>query len=289
VTLPSITLNSIAGYTFSFWVKFPNITQTNSYGRFFAFGEGSANRVYLAFQNDTSYPLDIYFTSEASGASGTITTTGLNPNIWYHIAVSLSYSASNTSTYKIYINGALVNTSSNNYYPNSITYTNNYIGLYLIAYMYDVRVYNSELSSTQIFNLYKNPLDFYPIICYPLNNANDGLVNLGSLYATTSGLPFNCDLSGSSISNLPTFVADSPDRQLSTNNSILLNSTYSQFVSIPSFASGGGGFATLNNGLTFSTWFKLTSNTTQYSRIFDFGKKSKRRTCFGSCDSCRVK
>ncbi len=24
-------------------------------------------------------------------------------------------------------------------------------------------------------------------------------------------------------------------------------------------------------------------------RIFDFGKKSKRRTCFGSCDSCRVK
>lgn len=271
VNLPSVTLNSTSGYTFSLWIKFPDVTQTNAYGRFFAYGEGTSNRIYFALNNDTTYPLNIGFKVYNGSNNYSVSATGLIPNIWYHIAVSLSYSATNTSIYNLYINGSLINSSSSNSYPISGVYINNSLGLYLISYMYDVRIYNSVLSNTQIYNLYKNPLDFYPIICYPLNNATDGLVNRGSLYATSSGLPFNCDLSGSTIANLPTFVADSPDRQLTSNTSMLLNSTYSQFVSFPAVSSGGGGFATLNNGLTFSTWFNLTANAGQWSRIFDCG------------------
>jgi hypothetical protein len=57
VNLPSITLNSIAGYTFSFWVKFPNITQINAYGRFFSFGEGNASNNFLFCNKFTHFIL----------------------------------------------------------------------------------------------------------------------------------------------------------------------------------------------------------------------------------------
>jgi hypothetical protein len=267
VTLPSVTLNSTNGYTFSFWTNIP-VSPQIQYSRFIGLNPNTSNYIGFEISNTTS---PFSFTCGIDSTSFLVYNSVFYTNIWYNVVVSMSYSATNNSTWKFYVNGNLLKTTTGNRYPSSIVYTNNAIGLYLNAYMYDVRVYNSELSNTQIFNLYKNPLDFFPIICYPLNNASDGLVNRGSLYATTSGLPFNCDLSGSSLSNLPTFTADSPDRQLSSNRSMLLNATYSQFAYFPALSSNGGGFATLNNGLTFSTWFRLTNNSGTYKRIFDFG------------------
>ena len=145
-TLPTLALNGTSGLTISFWfyrTTLPTETvlyfgeSTSSYIRIDAFGSGSPQyNMYLTL-ND--FPNNVFYEFNTV-------------NTWNHFAVTLTYSAGNTSTHKVYANGVLRSTTENLPYPTS-TYSRNKVGQFN-GFMDELSVYNTVLSDTDIGSIY---------------------------------------------------------------------------------------------------------------------------------------
>ena len=151
-----------AGLSFAFWYK---SNASGSWARVFDFGNGPANNVILCSINggNANY---LYFEDFYGSVATNISLTDINynDNTWRHVVWTLSYAAagSNTSTWNIYINGALKTTGTSKSYPNpAVTRTISYIGrsnwsadAYYNGNIDDFRIYNAVLTAPQVTTIY---------------------------------------------------------------------------------------------------------------------------------------
>ena len=144
-TLPTLALNGTSGLTISFWFYRTAVgTETflyfgkyqSTYIQIHTLQAGTPYKMYLTL-ND--FPFNIFH------EFNTI-------NTWNHFAVTLTYSAENTSTHKVYANGILSSTTANRPYPTS-TYARNKIGQFT-GFMDELSIYNTVLSDTDIGSIY---------------------------------------------------------------------------------------------------------------------------------------
>jgi hypothetical protein len=85
-----------------------------------------------------------------------------NDGVWRHLVWTITYSDNKTSTYTLYINGAKVWSSNNNYYPGDVARTKNYIGKsswpdrYWNGCIDSFRCYQRVLTPDEVTELYNN-------------------------------------------------------------------------------------------------------------------------------------
>jgi hypothetical protein len=154
------------GLTFACWFRSNYNSSGASYNvKIFDFGTSltatidvirlvvTDNYLRLVVQiNTTSYRMEI---------SGNY----INDNKWYHTAITISYSATpNNSTITAYINGSVANTFTDKPYPVITSRPYCYLGKagipvsdqQFFGNIDDFRVYNSELTDSEILTLYNN-------------------------------------------------------------------------------------------------------------------------------------
>jgi hypothetical protein len=151
-----------AGLTFAFWYK---SNTSGAWARVFDFGNGPANNDILCSINGVNLNY-LYFEDYYGTVPTNISLTDINynDNTWRHVVWTLTYAAagSNTSTWNIYINGALKTTGTSKSYPNpAVTRTISYIGrsnwsadAYYNGNIDDYRIYNSVLTASQAYAIY---------------------------------------------------------------------------------------------------------------------------------------
>jgi hypothetical protein len=122
-----------------------------------------------------------------------------NNNIWYHVAITITYSAGTSSTVTVYINGLNKSLTTTNTYPNIITRPYCYLAkgygvdVQFFGNIDDFRVYNSVLTQANITALYNtNAINnytqskIYLLYSTPVNSAstpitpNTSLTNVGT-------------------------------------------------------------------------------------------------------------
>ena len=177
------------------------------------------------------------------------TLTDFCDDTWKHVVWTMTPE----STWKLYVNNALINTYTGMAYPNLIQRSTNYIGSgylttdrYPCGYIGDFRMYNATLSSTDVTSLYNrtdttnneiNLIQHYDFVEETMN-ANNNIL----------------------YSNAPRYALEL------TNNTTTTGAS-GQYATTAAIATG-------TNGLTFSFWWKSKgdySNQGGWSRIFDFG------------------
>jgi hypothetical protein len=151
------------GLTFSFWYK-SNGSGTNV--RVFDFGNGQENNNILCVINAYgANQLALYCSNETSSTTPLVLSdiTSYNDNVWRHITWTLTYASagSQTSTWKVYIDGVFKKIFVGYYPLTTVTRTLCYIGKthwsgtgYFNGYIDDFRVYNRVLSAAEIKNVY---------------------------------------------------------------------------------------------------------------------------------------
>jgi hypothetical protein len=180
--------------------------------------------------------------------TGTAMTTGTvpNPANWYHLVMTRDDSGD-----KMYINGYLVTTGTNNGSPPYYFQNNSCVALLGLrsndtqpfnGVIDDLIIYNRALSSDEVLKLYQNGLPCVPpefniqdgvIACYPFTgNPNDN-----------SGNDNNGTVIGATLTS---------DRFGNTNSAYLFDGT--DRISIPSSP------ITSQSKLTISTWAKIITN-----------------------------
>jgi len=165
LSLNSSNINSASfpgtnGLTFSSWF------QSNSNGtwaRIFDFGNGSDNNNIYLYINNNNIGVGVFIDTTGNTTGywmQNINGTNYNTNVWYHVAWTLTYSSSNTSTWTVYINGTSEWSSSGYVYPKSIARENNYIGKsnwddpYWNGNIDDFRCYQRVLSSAEVTDIF---------------------------------------------------------------------------------------------------------------------------------------
>jgi len=149
ISIPTVSLNTASGLTIAFWFYrtgvgteifafFNNGTSTQSSFQINSFGNGTNYNMYFGFAN---WSTNSFYTYPSI-------------NVWNHFAVTLTYSANNTSTHKVYANGVLRSTVSNVPYP-SFPSSNNRVGQ-IQGYTDDFRIYQKVLTDADITNVYNN-------------------------------------------------------------------------------------------------------------------------------------
>jgi microcystin-dependent protein len=161
VTLPSFTTTN-SGLTFSCWFE---SNYNSTWARIFDFGNGAGSNNILLAINNNSLIFGIYQGSTVSQPA-VLTSYNSNNNKWNHIAITMTYAASGSTTSNVifYLNGVSVsNTSNQFYYPLAMTRTLNYIGRSnwsadpeFFGNIDDFRVYNTVLNQTQILSIYNS-------------------------------------------------------------------------------------------------------------------------------------
>ena len=149
ISIPTVSLNNASGLTIAFWFYrtaagtetfafFNNGTSTQNSFQINSFGNGTSYNMYFGF---TNWGVNLFYTYPSI-------------NVWNHFAVTLTYSANNTSTHKVYADGVLRSTVSNLPYP-SFPSSNNRAGQ-ITGYMDDFRIYQNVLTDADIANVYNN-------------------------------------------------------------------------------------------------------------------------------------
>ena len=182
-----------------------------------------------------------------------------NPTVWRHLVITMNKSTSNAI---LYIDGILISTLSRSYANNPTD--NFFIGgvngnFYLPnnSLIDDFRMYNRVLTTDEITTLYKYSSSLFNdtiglISWYKFdNNATDMLLD-------SSGNRYNL------TNNSATFDTTSFK---TGNGSVYLNGS-SQYLDIN--ASINPYNIWVNNGITFSVWFKMSISVVSWARIFNF-------------------
>jgi hypothetical protein len=156
--LPSFTPTT-AGLSIAVWFK---STSTNA-ARIFDFGRADGQLIdcfgFVPGSTDF-YNFDAGSWQNSAGGVTSSTNAYINGG-WHHAVITLTYSASNTSTYKLYMNGSLVSTSTGNKYPTQVARDGNYLGRaaggtpwILDGSIDDFRVYNKVIVAADVTALY---------------------------------------------------------------------------------------------------------------------------------------
>lgn len=175
-----VKINSLnvlnTGLTIVCWIYLPTVGDA-SWSRLFDFGTGQAsnNIIYSIFNGISIYNASNY----QPGATSGIYTSATDLNVWIHFAWTMSYTTTATSRTRIYKNklGATFNatpffSANNALYPDiSVSRNSNYIGRSNWSvdpmsnlYIDDFRIYNKELSATEIQTLFNNRVSSFNII-----------------------------------------------------------------------------------------------------------------------------
>ena len=275
--------NGNDGMTFSFWFK-PTGTHGVS-ARIFDFGNGqnSDNILFWKPVSTSDYP-QVWMTR---GSPSTPTTAISLSNLtdfftsgtgWKHIVWTLSYSASNTSTWNVYYNGALYGGAAltiASYYPGIGPRNSNFIGKSnwtndgaLQGMITDFRIYNRTLTATEATALYNNTsvstADLYFSTNFALNvpqfytpSHSTDTTQVARLYngATLSTDTYKFGTSSLFLSNTTT----------TTNPAASAGQGFTQYMSpiapLPKLGT---------NGISFSFWWKSAGAQGSSPALFDF-------------------
>ena len=139
--------------TFSCWIS-SNVSRTSA--RIFDFGNGPASDNIIMYINNNCLGLSVYSGNRPYQVSDACCLSNMNNNTMNHIVWTI-----NNLSWILYINGNKYNTFTSNILPKLINRNNNYIGKSnwrvdpnFNGYIYDFRMYNRILSSSDINNLY---------------------------------------------------------------------------------------------------------------------------------------
>jgi hypothetical protein len=155
------------GMTFSLWI---DSSGTLSNTAIFYFRNDVTDYIGLFINNNNSISCKVY-----NNQNSTVDlNTDYNNRIWRHVVWTLGYSPSNTSRWNIYIDGIMVSSTSNNYYPSTTDKTTRRLGSdsgnnYYNGWIDDFRVYQrvlNQLEVTQLYNYQDTSANF------PTLNAN---------------------------------------------------------------------------------------------------------------------
>lgn len=186
--------NIYNGYTFSFWFKSRN---SNTWARFFDFGNGSANNNIIAGINNNYLFCSVFNNNRDSNYFNFYKINNRDVNInddnWRHFVwtiVPRSQTDKSNASWYIYIDGVLMKpdpnvnaTRLNTIYPNNIERKYNYLGKsnwndpFLLGSIDDFRMYNRILSYEEIISLFNYNSNFSQvnnklIIKYPVISEN---------------------------------------------------------------------------------------------------------------------
>jgi len=153
VTIPAFATGS-TGLSFAFWFKF-NGCSANC--RIFDFGNGApSDNLYFHLSTTNDFSAHMY---RGTSNFGVPTGSGLyvNDGQWRHVA----WTVDTRGNWKLFLNGAQVNSYPGLVYPNAISRTTNYLGRnpfgspYLNGAIDDFYVYQSLLTAAQVQDLYQ--------------------------------------------------------------------------------------------------------------------------------------
>jgi hypothetical protein len=294
--LPKSFSENQLGLSFSFWFK-PTGTHGNDNPMVFDFGTARENNnIYFAKSaTSVNYPyLGIYKGTTSSEQIQLSNTTGVHVNdffsnqVWKHIVWTMTYSASNTSTWNVYFNGQQYGGAAlktNAYYPNDIGRTNNYIGDSnwttnggLCGNITGFRIYTTALSQANVTD-----------IC---NNIFTDTTNL--FFSTDFKPKYNINLTPShstdttQVARLYNGATLSTDTyKFGTSSLFLSNYTTTTNVIYTSGLGFGQCMQTIaplpklgTNGISFSFWWKSAGLQGSSSTIFDFAEDANNRITF---------
>lgn len=153
--LPADFTTSLTSFTYSAWVKFSALKNAT---RFFDLGSGiDASNNFLAFIPSASGDntnMRLRYRPVTGTAVNVDATTKCPLNAWAHVAVTLSWDdASQTATVKIYLNGAVVGSSTTfPYNPTMLgtTTTDNYVGV--SRWNQDTNGFNGTIDDIRFYN-----------------------------------------------------------------------------------------------------------------------------------------
>ena len=149
-TMSTLSLNGTSGLTISFWFYRTSVgTETLLY-----FGESGSSNIRIGVIGSGTSEYNMYLT--LNNFPNNVFFQFNTINTWNHFAVTLTYSAGNTSTHKVYANGVLRSTTENLPYLTS-TYSKNRLG-HFSGYMDNFAVYDSVLSDADIETNYNTTL-----------------------------------------------------------------------------------------------------------------------------------
>ena len=177
------------------------------------------------------------------------TLTDFCDDTWKHVVWTMTPE----STWKLYVNNALINTYTGMPYPAVIQRSTNYIGSgylttdrYPCGFIGDFRMYNATLSSDNVTSLYNR------------TDTTNNEINLIQHYDFVEE---------TMNANNNILYSNAPKYALELTNNTTTTGASGQYATTAAIATG-------TNGLTFSFWWKSKgdySNQGSWSRIFDFG------------------
>ena len=199
---PNASINNVfdGGGTFAAWVKIASDGGSNT-GRIMDKRDNGSGWFVLTL-NESGGGCDIRFNVDFSTVNyRIITTNSITLNAWHHIAVAYnSDSTSNVAT--VYIDGASVavtqeltpsGTRVSDEVEPLILGNRDSLGREFDGKICDFRIYNSELSSTDITALYNGTHVETNLICHWLTNTDDVKDYAGSNDGTNNGSTYSFD------------------------------------------------------------------------------------------------
>lgn len=173
--VPAMDFGQWDGFTVSCWVMFEE-TSTQGFVRIIDFGDGKDTTNIIICRYGTTNQLYIhvgYGTLQSPASKNAVSVNNVIANHnWIHVAWTIEKTP---ALWKLYVNGIQQDLTSTDFiFPQSATYTNNYIGksnwdggdAYFKGKMDDFRVYDKALSQTEITDvavMYNLP----PLLCGP--------------------------------------------------------------------------------------------------------------------------
>ena len=181
------------------------------------------------------------------------TLTDFSDDTWKHVVWTMTPE----STWKLYVNNALINTYTGMAYPAVIQRSTNYIGSgylttdgYPCGFIGDFRMYNATLSSDNVTSLYKQ------------TDTTDNEINLIQHYDFVED---------TMNANNNILYSNAPKYALEVTNATGTTGSAGQYGSMTLDATG-------TDGLTISFWWKAkggyAAQGTIYSSVFDFGSST---------------
>lgn len=242
------------GFSISFWWRSDGLWATQgANSRLFYLGDGdeTSNITFSLEIGTNGYPT-IGVTSTTQNLT---TLTDFCDDTWKHVVWTIA----SDSTWKLYVNNALINTYTGMAYPAVIQRSTNYIGSgylttdgYPCGFIGDFRMYNATLSSDNVTSLYNR------------TNTTNNEINLIQHYDFVEE---------TMNANNNILYSNAPRYALELTNAVGTVGSAGQYASMPS-----GLAATGTNGLTISFWWKAkggyAAQGTNYGSVFDFGSST---------------
>ena len=259
------SLTDANALSFSFW--FRSTSSTTTWGRIFDFGNAAASDNIIAFIETGNFGLSVYDGTTAGNNYGFI--INANDNVWRHCVWVMS-KISNIVTWNIYINGTLsVTKTTGVYFPRSVVRTINYIGKSnwdgdpgYNGNIDDFRIYKEALTQESVSILF----------AYNRTNYTDNLTLWYKFDTNTISGNTVIDSTGNYNGTLINGATIDTTNKKVGNASLFLDvpatntrANY-RYVQVPTLPSS----MITNNVISFTFWFRATSNTVNGGRIFDF-------------------